>query len=185
MADLHESRLALIPKLAESSPLGHLGRTALMKFLYFLQILRKVPLGYRFTLYSYGPFDYEVLADLSAAESLGAVESETILFSGGYGYEIRPGAKASWIQQRASDFLHQYASDIKWVIERFGSCGSSQLELLGTIVYVDRDAQKNKEKIELNNLVDKVHEVKPHFSKSQVLLAVGELAKDKLLSSIQ
>ena len=50
-------RLALIPVLAENAPGGQIGRTALMKFAYFLQTLRSVPLGYRFTLIPFSRVD--------------------------------------------------------------------------------------------------------------------------------
>ena len=60
MTDLHDNRIGTIARLAEKAP-PNFGRTALMKFCYFLQSLRGVPLSYRFTLYSYGPFDSDVL----------------------------------------------------------------------------------------------------------------------------
>lgn len=104
MADLREARLALIPLMAAESRSGHIGRTALVKYMYFLQTLRGVPLGYRFSLYSYGPFDSEVLADLASAETLSAVQSDPVFYSGGYGYEIRPGARSEWVTRRASNF---------------------------------------------------------------------------------
>ena len=65
-------RLALISTLAERTTGKPLGRTALIKLCFFLQTMRSVPLGYHFTLYSYGPFDPDVLADLNSAEALGA-----------------------------------------------------------------------------------------------------------------
>src|SRR5579863_9410428 len=99
MADNNEARLALIPALASQSSNGYIGRTALMKYMYFLQVLRKVPLGYRFTLYSYGPFDSDVLADVETAESLGVLESSVVGYSGGYGYQIREGRGAEWLQR--------------------------------------------------------------------------------------
>ncbi|HXQ26483.1 MAG TPA: hypothetical protein VN822_08775 [Candidatus Acidoferrales bacterium] len=110
MTDLHEERMALISILAERSPKGSVGRTGVMKFLYFLQTLRDVPLEYRFTLYSYGPFDAEVLSDLANAEALEVVNSTIIQFSGGYGYEIRPGRNAKWLQERSAEFLSQRAT---------------------------------------------------------------------------
>src|SRR5437867_1104734 len=88
----HDARLALIAELASRTP-GALGRTALMKFCYFLQEVRRVPLGYRFSLYIYGPFDSNVLSDLGTAESLKAVVSNIVYYSGGYGYEISKGER--------------------------------------------------------------------------------------------
>ena len=54
-------------KSDEGGEHGRAGRTALMKFVYFLKELKGVPFDYRFTLHTYGPFDSRVLDDLSYA----------------------------------------------------------------------------------------------------------------------
>ncbi len=74
------NRLALVTVLAEKMQErgGGLGRTRLMKFAYLLQTVKNVPLGYNFTLYSYGPFDSSVLGDLSYASVLQAVNENAI-----------------------------------------------------------------------------------------------------------
>jgi hypothetical protein len=50
-------RIGLIARLVEKAPGQTLGRTAIVKFAFLLQALRKVPLKYDFRLYTYGPFD--------------------------------------------------------------------------------------------------------------------------------
>ena len=176
-----EARLALIPVFAESAASGYIGRTALMKYMYFLQTLRPVPLDYRFTLYSYGPFDPEVLADLDIAESLGAVESRAVLYPGGYGHQIRPAANANWLERRHASFLRKYDSDVRWVVDQFGSLTSSQLELVSTIIYADHEAERWREKLTLGDLAHRVHEVKPHFSDGQILSFARDLRDRKLI----
>jgi len=59
-----------------------------MKFLYFITALRGLNLGYRFTLYSYGPFDSAVLEDSDYAATLNAVRVRTEIYRSGYGYVI-------------------------------------------------------------------------------------------------
>src|SRR5579872_1325193 len=98
MNETYKARLGLLPTLVERASSGHIGRTALMKYMYFLQTLRGVPLGYNFSLYSYGPFDSDVLADLSSAEVLKIVEITPVEFPGGYGYRIRLGTRAKSAQ---------------------------------------------------------------------------------------
>ena len=49
------------------------GEKLFVKLFYFLQELNGVPLGYDFRLFNYGPFDSEVLSDLSTACGLDAV----------------------------------------------------------------------------------------------------------------
>ncbi len=184
MTEQQEKRLALIPALIESSAQRKIGRTALMKLMYFLQTLRKVPLGYRFSLYSYGPFDSTVLADLSVAESLHAVESKTILYSGGYGYEISPGEKSKWLKRRAESFVDKHGKDIRWVMQKFGSFSSAQLELVSTIIYVDREAVENGKNLSIGALARKVHEIKPHFEEAEIVRHAESLRKERLLQAI-
>lgn len=181
MTDQQENRLAIIPALVENSPHKQLGRTALMKSMYFLQVLRGVPLGYRFSLYSYGPFDSNVLYDLSVAESLGGVVSKTALYSGGYGYEITVGGKAKWLKGRAEKFVDKYEKDVRWVMHNFGGFTSSQLELVSTIVYVDREAAASGRKLSMQHLARRVHEIKPHFNEQEIIGFAENLVKDKLL----
>ena len=87
------NRLGLICSLVEKSE-GRAGRTALMKFAYFLKELKGVPLDYRFTLYTYGPFDSRVLDDLSYAEALEAVEGKLVVFPADMVMSIRSIPKA-------------------------------------------------------------------------------------------
>lgn len=183
MAELSEERVALIHVLAGRSPQGHIGRTAVVKFLYFLQALRNVPLGYRFTLYSYGPFDSDVLADLANAEALGLVESTVVQFPGGYGYEIKPGRNTEWLQKRSAKFLKQYERDVDWVIREFGTLTSGQLELVSTIVYVDQEAASNKEELSLDEIAELVKEIKPHFSTGQIMEFAVQLRDEGLLAA--
>jgi hypothetical protein len=130
-----------------------IGRTAVMKFSYLLQTLRKVPLSYRFSLCTYGPFDHEVLSDLTQAENQRLVKSTLVAFpSGSYGYEIE--AKA----QKARGITERYRDDIRWVWDRFGTYSASELEMASTIVFVDRSVKQRNEKIGLPELVRKVEE---------------------------
>ena len=172
-----KNKYELIEVLARNCK-GRMGRTALMKFLFFLQTLRRMPLGYRFTLYSYGPFDSDVLSDLGEAELLGYIESNVLEYSGGYGYEIEPTEPPS-----ESSFLQKYDVDIKWVINNFGSMNSAQLELASTIIYADREEPPHSRHI--RDLVKRVKNVKPHFSEDKIREQVESLHKDDLLRSIK
>ena len=73
-ADLLTTRLGVFAELAKSAK-NAFGRTALMKLCYFLQEVKGVPLRYEFSLYSYGPFDSDVLADLQTAVELQILDS--------------------------------------------------------------------------------------------------------------
>ncbi len=157
----------------------------MMKLCYFLQTLRNVPLGYRFTLYSYGPFDASVLSDISSAESLGGIKSRTFFYAGGYGYEISPARKNGFVKDLDPKFIKKYNKDFDWVIATFGNFGSADLELLSTIVYVDRESANAKKKQLVQILANKVQEIKPHFNLPAVQSKVEFLREENLLNSLR
>lgn len=167
--DTQWTRLATITALVAREKSGSLGRTGLMKYCYFLKELRGVPLSYHFTLYAYGPFDSTVLADLQYAESLKAVESELEVYPSGYGYKLRPGPKAEQLEERARDFISRYEDDIEAVVDTFGGKPASELEMLSTVVYVDREWASIRKLVKMKQVVAEVCEVKPHLDKAQVL----------------
>src|ERR1039458_2196000 len=110
MIEIQKARIATIVALVERKP--RIGRTALMKLCYFLQTLRGVPLGYRFTLYSYGPFDSSVLSDLSTGEALGALHSEVKFYPNTYGYAIRSSDNSELARGLGAEFLKEHEPDI-------------------------------------------------------------------------
>jgi hypothetical protein len=183
MNETNKARLALLSVLAERAPAGHIGRTALMKYMYFLQTIRGVPLGYNFSMYSYGPFDSDVLADLSSGEMLNIVDVIPVEFSGGYGYRITPGPRASNARQNATQFLAQYGRDVDWLFSVFGKLNSAELELTSTIVYVDREFAERTQRGSVPEVAARVNEIKPHFSREQIQGFVDELLKRGVLIS--
>lgn len=182
--DLH-IRAAVITRLAEKYPAGNFGRTAVMKLCYFLQTLRNVPLGYRFSLYSYGPFDSDVLSDLDYTEAVGGISSEVVHFpSGAYGYRITPANGAQSVEVAAREFLQKHSAAIDWVIQEFGDLGSAELELASTIIFVDREVVRRGFHQGAQDLVRRVHELKPHFSEPQIERLSEGLSRKGLLDSL-
>lgn len=177
-----DNNLATIAVIAEKAPFGRPGRTAMVKFLYFLQTIRGVPLGYNFTLYSYGPFDSEVLSDIEYAVSLGIVTSTIVTNPSGYGYEVSPGPNRDEAKARAAGFLDKYSADIDWVLQRFGRFNASDLELTSTTVFVDREVHREGRHLTQAELATRVKEVKPHFTEARIQSQVLSLL-DQLLAT--
>ncbi len=172
MSTTTEDRVAVIATLANKVGPRQLGRTSLMKLLYFLEEVKGVPLGYNFTLYSYGPYDSQVLSDLGAAERRQAVVATVVTHRGGYGYQISPGAVAPEYIAQADAFLTQYGAEIDWVAENFGNDTPADLELLSTIVYAHREPQVDQTE---HVLVAAVHGVKPKFAPAFIAESVHRL----------
>ncbi len=183
MNETNKVRLALLPVLAERAPAGHIGRTALMKYMYFLQTVRRLRLGYNFSMYSYGPFDPDVLADLGSAETLNIVNVAPIEFLGGYGYRISPGSRADMAKKNAAQFLTDHGKDLDWLFAVFGNLNSAELELTSTIVYVDREFAENQEEASLSGIAGRVNEIKPHFNRERIEEFVEQLQRRGVLIS--
>lgn len=184
MEEISKQRLALIPVLAGKHKDKYIGRTALMKYMYFLQTLRNVPLGYNFSLYTYGPFDPDVLFDLNVSVATHVCEATLEQHVGGYGYKIIPKANAETIKTENKEFLDKYKEDIDWLFEKFGEYRSADLELVSTIIYVDREFFEKKAKDENKVLVDTIHGIKPHFSKDKIIEFIEKLSNEGILLSI-
>jgi uncharacterized protein YwgA len=62
------NQLGLIAYLAERlGQKNKLGRKSVQKFIHIASELGKVPTGYRFSFYTYGPYSRELAADLELA----------------------------------------------------------------------------------------------------------------------
>jgi hypothetical protein len=148
-----------------------------MKLCFFLQILRRVPLSYSFSLYSYGPFDSDVLADLQTAEGLGVLSSEVHYYPGGYGYSIGKGPQAAAIVPMAAAFVESYAEQIDWVTNTFGGFNASDLELLSTTIFVAVKEPNLRDEA----IAQQVNRIKPHFSIAQINEKLAWLSAKGLL----
>jgi len=172
-------RLGVFAELAGAAS-STFGRTALMKLCYFLQTLEGIPLGYDFTLYSYGPFDSEVLSDLQTAESLSVLESSLSHFPGGYSYNIAPSDNAAQAIRYVQGPVDRYKAKIDKIAVKFASRSASELELLSTIVFVDRH-DKVSDKAHLMRLVKKI---KPQFGEPEILRKIDWLKKENHLQQV-
>lgn len=183
MSDYGWDRVGLICSLVEKSE-EKPGRTALMKFAYLLKAVKSVPLDYRFTLYVYGPFDSRVLGDLRYAESLEAVDSSLVSFPGGEGYVYSPGAKIEEFKALAGDFLKKYDEEISWVVEEFGGKTAGEMEMISTLVFIDRGAQRRESTNSLDALADKVFKIKPHLDPADILREAERLHGNGHLAAV-
>ena len=176
------NRIAVLARLVECTPGSNVGRTAIMKLAYFLTALRGVPLGYRFTLYSYGPFDSAVLHDVDFASTLGALSTQPVRYPNGYGYSIQPGEAIEEVKALAHDFLQAHEADIEWVAQEFGNLTAAELELASTIIYMNQEPFGSP--IDQEELARRVHDVKPHFSEVRILSRIGDLRTKELLAGV-
>ena len=146
-----------------------------MKFAYILQTVRDVPLGYRFQLYNYGPYDEAVLTDVRQAVSSELLSSKLVTFSGGgYGYRFSIGNALSSASEELSEHANPFDDDIDWVVNQFGGESAGRMELISTIIFV---LCENGTRLEKPQIVQRVNEIKPHFSREVIDAAVDEISE--------
>lgn len=169
------TRVALLAYMTHTAGERKLGRTQVMKLFYFLQELKGVDLGYDFRLFNYGPFDADVLADLSSACNKGAVSEETVLYPRGYGYEIKPGPCADDLVRELEASHADLAKVADEVVAEFANFGAGELELRSTILFVERELNANGSPPDKDELAKRVGEIKPHFGKPLILNRIDEM----------
>ena len=178
-----QARSAVIAALAKRLP-DRLGRTAVMKLMYFLQTLKGVQFGYSFGLYTYGPYDPQVLDDLGSAEQATAVVSKEFRWAGGSGYVLSVGPGSERLLSAEQDSLASIENELEWVVREFGNRTASELELASTIVYVDQVSQRKHQLLSSEKIVEQVHDIKPHHAPDKISAEVRRLIERDLLSSV-
>jgi uncharacterized protein YwgA len=149
-----------------------LGKTATMKFIYLLQQVYKVSLGYSFGIYTYGPYSAEVMGDVDFAENIGLVKIE---FSPP-GYDIKP------LQESKEPLESEIEEIIDKMFKHFGKKSPKELELLTTIIYLYNNYDKNNWDKDIESISTDVKGIKPYFTKNQIKSVYTELQKNDILS---
>lgn len=162
-------RLAVMIRIAEIKP--QIGKTAIMKCLYFLKNLKLVPLDYEFEIYTYGPYSSSIIDEIEFARQEGLLEIQIEYFGAGQTkYSIESSDKGKEITSK-NEFVKMYTAQISEIAETFGSKSAKELELLSTIHFVGTHSN-NKKKEEVCSVVSKI---KPRFSPQEISLGYDSI----------
>ena len=150
-------RLDILTGIAQRHP--EIGKTAMMKCTYFLQEIEKVPLNYNFKIYTYGPYSSEVMEELDYARQSGLLDIKWSGFPNGlHFYSISALDKGTT----------QYDKQIDSIMDVFGEKTAKELELLSTILFVQRANESNKLKKDKTTICESVEKIKPRFTEKEV-----------------
>jgi len=140
-----------------------IGKTAMQKYVYFLQEFG-LNLNYRYEMYYYGPYCFELSNDLDLLNLLGAISIEDSRTT--YGYSIKPldNADKYWKQAEEPDTLGACQSGFDKLLEIFGDCSTNQLELYATMHFVDRILKKRGKNADAESVIHEVKFLKPKYS---------------------
>ncbi|GAB6134621.1 hypothetical protein JCM16307_01690 [Thermococcus prieurii] len=147
----------LISKLAQDGiPLG---KTKFQKLMYLLTVKKIVDVP-DYQLYHFGPYSSVVDLDLTYLKHDGTVRIEWIDYgSGYYGYRILPeDTKGIILTERNIN-----TQAIDKILEGFGKLNTRELSILATAIYLYEQGITDRDV-----LVDKVHKLKPNYSKGEI-----------------
>lgn len=163
----HLDRLSFIIQIATNHP--SIGKTAMMKCLYLLQEVEKIPLEYSFELYTYGPYSSSVMEEIEYASSSELLDITTVLYpTGYYGYEIKCSSRGqTYLDNKGT--INQYQNNIKSITDTFGGKQARELELLTTIIFILIAFKENGSQISKISVCNSVAKAKPHLSLDDIL----------------
>lgn len=180
-----QERLAFITEIAKRDT-HNLGKTGMMKFLYLLQTIYKVPLGYEFEIYTYGPYCQTVMSDIEYAEFADCIQVKPITYlSGLSGYSINAKQTDNKVLENTTDIIREYSRQIDEVIDSFSEKSAKELELYSTIVFVTSSFYQNSWGKEKVDICKTVKGIKPHFSDEIISEAYDDLDIHKFLDAIK
>ncbi len=139
-----------------------LGRTHIQKGAFFLQEFSNLDLGYDFVIYQYGPYSFELDADVADLVQIGALQVDLV---GGYP-DYTVGANSL---PELQDKRIQRAVEV--VADQIANRQAKDLELLSTIAFVRHNYGIAAE----DALARQVHQLKPHFSVDEIKSSTSEL----------
>lgn len=143
------------------------GETHIQKATYFLEEMLAVDVGFDFILYKHGPFSFDLRDELTAMRADGFVRLR--IQDPCYGPSIVPSEAAESLKRRFPKTLRRYEHRIGFVAERFGGKTVTELERLGTALYVSRKLGSDAD---VSTRAQRIHALKPHVSVDQAQEAV-------------
>ena len=184
MIDLNK-RLGLISAITKQKQQPSLGKTAMMKYIFILQQVYKVPIGYDYEIYNYGPYSADVMGDIQLASDFDVIKVVAVDFPNGYsGYELKPTDKTKDSIEKEKDFINLHRNSISEVINNFGDKTVKELELSSTIIYVYSTHSFNNWSTAIDDVSESVKKIKPHFDISVINSEYSNLEKLKVLKKI-
>lgn len=148
------------------------GETHVQKAVYFLQEVLDVPTGFEYILYKHGPYSFDLTADLTALRADFLMDFNHR--SPGYGPALVPTKTSEELRSRYRRTLARHARPIEFIANAFGTKGVAELEKLATALFVTREMGENAD---LSKRARRIHELKPHVSEPEAVIALQELER--------
>jgi len=154
-------RLSVLTQIADRWP--RIGKSAMIKCVFFLQTIKGIPLDYDFEIYTYGPYSSLVMSEVDFARQRGYLKVDGVIYPNAYGYEISCTEEGRNLLSNNPQ-INQYKDSIFEIIDCFKNKQATELELLSTILFVNR-RYKEKDK---ESVCKTVQGIKPKFTLTEI-----------------
>jgi len=146
---------------------GFCGETMVQKSVFVMQELLKVPLGFDFQLYIYGPFSFELQRHLGSMMA----DDMIVLQPTEYGATFETAEQLGYLEMHTAKTIADHRNAVEFVVRHLAGRGVKQLERLATALYFT--VTTNDASIE--GRATKIREVKPHITADEAQKAVEEV----------
>lgn len=146
------------------------GATHIQKSAYFAQDLSKVPFGYDFIIYKYGPFSSSLRDDLSGMLALLVAELDVhdMFVSAKY----RIGGRGRQVMEAFGECIEEYENQLKFVSDRIGRMKIKELEQVGTALFVTREMENEAS---AGARCERLLRRKPHIAEVDAVTAIERI----------
>ena len=134
------------------------GETHIQKATYFLQELLKVPTGFDFILYKYGPFSFDLRDELTGMRADGFIDLAPQAHP--YGPSLVPTKLSKKIRERFPKTLRRCRQQLQFVADQLSAEGVVGLERLATALLVTLEGRAEDATVDAR--ARWIHELKPH-----------------------
>ena len=173
--ELNKFRLTIIANIVKkiNGPNSILGKKKLQKLIYFLQETKNVPLNYKYEIYHYGPYCFELSGNIDSLEIRGVIN--IVPEQDGFGYNITPGKHMDSFIGRTSEISKSFDNGTTDLANRFGKFDGLDIELLATLHFADKVMKKRNPAIADEIIINKVKDLKPKYGKEYITNKFEEL----------
>ena len=143
------------------------GETHIQKAVFFLQELTNVPFGFRFVLYEYGPFSFDLRGELTGLQADYFLDLEVFEAYGPKFFATRRGDK---LQARFPNTLRRFGPQIDFVASKLGNAHVGKLERLSTAFFITIN---NPQLESVEGRAEELRRIKSHVSEELAVDAVN------------
>jgi len=147
------------------------GETHIQKATYFLENLLDVPLDLDFVLYKYGPYSFDLTAELTAMQADNLLNLRPQPYP--YGPSFVPGTASRLLKASYGHVAAAFAEQISFVAAKLGPKSVSDLEKIATALYVTREGIAR-------DRAARICELKPHVQPADAERAVQEVDRIRM-----